>query len=61
MVDVVGDDGAPFRDLCADKLGRDAFSNGHKFHFWGDDAFAGIVHLCDIGCAPQGRTKRYRV
>ena len=48
VVDIGGDDGAAARDFAADEFGLELFAAGDVFHFFGDDAFAGVVHLREV-------------
>ena len=55
VVDVVGDDGAPAGDLGADELWIAVLAQGDEFHFLGDNALAGVVHLGDAFDPPTWR------
>ena len=46
MVDVGGNDHPAARDFGADQFGGQVLALGDILHLAGDDALAGIVHLC---------------
>src|SRR5207248_7973338 len=47
-MNIGGNDGAAAGDFTAHEFGFDFFALGDEEHFFGDDAFAGQVHLRQI-------------
>ena len=45
MVNIGGNDGATTGDFAAHEFGLDFFAFGNEGHLFGDDAFAGQMHL----------------
>src|SRR6202012_3548773 len=51
VVDVGGDDAAAAGDFAADEFWPEFFALGDVLHFFGDDAFAGEMHLRHVAVA----------
>ena len=54
MIDIGGDDHPAGGDFVADQFGRNLLAIGHVEHLFGDQAFAGEMHLRHVGIAGAG-------
>jgi hypothetical protein len=61
MMDVRGNDGAAARHFAADEFGVNFLAAGDVFHFLGDDALAGVVHLREIADAAVHARGRFSI